>query len=165
MKKIFTSIIIAVISGVLIYWLTTGLKEKSSSPITVSVDDYKNKEIKIKVSYYDTKMLDEGQAALYLNGKQVGTFYISNDKTKSYVHATLPRAGKYEYTIVANVVMNYFTYESNGNGEIIINDDDHLVITTHNMILSPDGNTLFAQLDNILTLSNDIKNQLIGLER
>jgi hypothetical protein len=162
MKKWLGGVAAAVVSGVLIFWLTQVVqtvrqKESHVSDTYSSRDNFKQSPARIRISYSIGSM-EEGRAIVYIDGREVGSLYVDNNKKNSAIDVTLPKPGSYEYSVHAIMtIMGIidldtglelpFENESNGRGTIEVEDGKEFILSTNNLALGGGGrNTFYASL-------------------
>lgn len=162
MKKWIGGVAAAVVSGVLIFWLTQGVqtghqKESYVSNTYSSRDSLKQSPARITISY-SLGSMKEGRAIVYIDGREVGSLYVDKNKKNSLIDVTLPKPGSYEYSVQAKMtIMGIadldtgfelpFENESNGRGTIEVEDGKEFILSTNNLALGGGGrNTFYAVL-------------------
>ena len=153
MKKWLGGVAAAVVSGVLIFWLTQGVQTGHQSGETFK----QQSPARIRISY-SLGSMEEGRAIVYIDGRDVGSLYVDKNKKNSAIDVSLPKPGSYEYSVQAKMtIMGIadldtgfelpFENESNGRGTIAVEDGKEFILSTNNLELGGGGrNTFYAVL-------------------
>ncbi len=162
MKKWLGGVAAVVVSSVLIFWLTQGVRTGRQKKIHVpdtysSSDNFKQSPVRIRISYFIGSM-EEGRAIVNIDGREVGSLYVDKNKRNSAIDVTLPKPGSYEYSVQAIMtIMGIadldtglelpFENKSNGRGTIEVEDGKEFILSTNNIELGGAGrNTFYASL-------------------
>lgn len=86
----------------------------------------------IKFKIYDRLYQETGQinasTTILIDGKNVGTVSIDTSQAESTLEVTLPKSGKYSYTLYTTATQNYngspIMLTGNGQGMIDVNNGD-----------------------------------------
>ncbi|MCP4131662.1 MAG: hypothetical protein GY754_11850 [bacterium] len=159
MKKWLAGVTGAVVSGILIFWFTEGMKTKQESnslvPDSYSISDTtQKKSVSISISYSLGNM-EEGHAVVYIEGRKVGNLHVSESKKNSVINVVLQKAGSYDYSIQARMTIMQvihsksgfdapFEVESTGRGKLEVENGKKFIVMTDNLDLSDE--TYYALL-------------------
>jgi len=151
MKKWLAGVVATVVSGLIIYSLTTGggtrpdlpplglPSHAAPAPITIS---------------YHLRNMEESLAVVNINGREAGRLYVDKSRPRSSIDITLPRSGTYEYSVQARNMIREIVDDTGfelplindvyGRGTIEVEAGKEFILTTNTLQLRGGGNNVWV---------------------